>query len=294
MYTILVTKIEFDRDRQEEHRFLFRKSVFEANERLIEESEYDRNSKLEQRKTYRYDESGNLVEEISFNARNELIQRHILSYENSLLVREVIEYSHGKKYIKDFSFTDLGLAEQVVISDENGSFQGREVYVFDEKGNMTESFEIDEHNEEFVRHISKFNEAGLPYEEQIIRYGELESRIMLDYDSAGNAVKSTHVDGNGAAYIEIDFSYDEAGRMIAAKTRYPAEESETTEIFEYDDQNNLLLTTTRKDGKLVFHNACAYENNRLVSEEIFEIIQGSNAASHRKLIHVYEEEGAAK
>src|SRR3989344_2242286 len=119
MYQITTTKIEFDLDRIEENRYILKEAVFGPDERLIEESEYDRNGKPENRIIYHYNKEGHLSETIHFNSRNELTERHSFEYsEEGWLLKSIIEYNNASKYIKEYSFTDLGLADEVIITDE--------------------------------------------------------------------------------------------------------------------------------------------------------------------------------
>lgn len=295
MYRIITTRIEFDLDRVEEHRYIQKEAVFGFDELVIEESEYDRNGLLENRILFHYDQQKRNIGTIHYNSKNELLERlHITYNEENLIERTVVEYNNGSKYIKDYCFTDLGLADEVVITDENGAFQGREVYVFDANGNVVEEIEMDDLNLEVLRQRRRFNANGSLLEEEVFRAGELESRVIYEYEDHENFIRSLHYDSENRLIQTTTYLYDANHDLVEMRTKSNIDSYELIEEMEYDEGRNMILTIGKADGKLVFRNSMSYENDKLISEEIFEKELYRGVASHFQLIHEYKEGEAAR
>lgn len=290
MLRMTTTKVEFDLDKNEINRFLFKEFQFDANEKLIEESEYNANGKLEVRTLYRYNALGLVSEQIHYDSWNELIERHQFFFDdNGLLLKSEIEFSNGSKFIKTYSFTDLGQAEEVIITDENDVFQGREVYHFDANGQKLEAIEMDESNIEVLRHTMKYNDDQNLIEECIYRYSTLENQHVYEYDTSGNLSLSKSYDGEGKLLQSSDHLYNISGHLVEVRVNNPSNSTEMIEKYEYDAEGNQILGTARIDGKLVFHNACTFKDKKIVAEEIFEMALYKGTGSHHKLIHEHFE-----
>ncbi len=295
MYRIITTRIEFDLDRIEEERYVIKEAVFGFDELLIEESDYNRNGLLENRILFHYDKEKRNTETIHYNARNESLERHQITYnESDLITRTQIEYNNGSKYIKEISFTELGHADEVVITDENGEFQGREVYVYDAQGNVVEEIEMDELNMEILRHKRVYNDEGELMEESIFRAGELESRKVFEYDANENTSRISDYDHENRLMQTTAYLFDANQNLIESRIRSDHNAYELVEEMEYDEDNNMILCIGKAEGKLVFRNACTYENGRIASEEVFEKELYRGVATHFKLIHEYKEGEAAR
>lgn len=295
MYRIVTTRIEFDLDRIEEERYVQKEAVFGFDELLIEESEYNRNGSLENRILFHYDKEKRNTGTIHYNSRNELVERHQFTYnESDLVTRIQIEYNNGSKYIKEISFTGLGFVDEVVITDENGVFQGREVYVVDAQGNVVEEIEMDELNMEVIRQKRRFHEEGYLLEESVFRNGEPDSRKVFEYDVDGNMNRMSDYDNENRLMQTTTYLFNANHDLIESRTRSDHNAYALIEKMEYDENHNMILCIGTSDGKLVFRNACTYENGKIVSEEIFQKELYRGVASHFKLIHEYKEGEAAR
>lgn len=290
MIRMTTTKVEFDLDKIEINRFLFKEFHFDVHEKLIEESEYDRNGKLEVRTLYRYNSLGLVSEQIYYDSWNELIERHQFFFDdNGLLLKSEVEYSNGSKFIKTYSFTALGQADEVIITDENDMFQGREVYHFGASGQKLEAIEMDESNIEVLRHTMKYNDDQNLIDECIYRNSILENQHVYEYDMSGNLSLSRSYDGAGKLLQSTNHIYNISGQLVEVRVNNPSNSTEMIEKYEYDAEGNQILGTARIDGKLVFHNTCTFQNKKIISEEIFEMALYKGIATHHKLIHEHFE-----
>lgn len=262
METWITTKIELDINKKEINRYTFKEFTVDANGNVLDETEFNRDASVANKRIYRYFENGGVEDYIEYDPFDELIERHSY-FENDAgeIDKIIFEYSDGHKVQKEFHFTALGLADKAVVTDEHDAVTGYELYIFNENGEVVEQIEMDSNSVEVVRHVKHYDERGLDVQDK-----RFNDRRLAE---------------------TISYTYDENDRVIRKSTFNEGHKFEVIDEYEYDERGNMVHNVTFQNGVLIFENKCAYDqNNELIGEEFFEIDYWEKRITrHEKLIH---------
>lgn len=259
------TKIELDINKQEINRFLFKEYTIDSFGNILDETEFDSESNVVCKRIYRYFDTGEVKEFFEYDPFDDLLERQSF-YKNDYgnIEKQEFEFSGGQKLIKEFYFTDIGNAEKVTIRDENDEITGFEVYIYDEYGNITKEIELDTENNEISKFEKAYNEDGtIKFEKQF------KDSILF--------------------YIET-FEYDENQNVIKKLHENYLDKYELVDVYQFDQNNNMIYNSSHQNGMLVFENKCGYDkNNILISEEFFELdFWEKSITKHERLIHQFK------
>ncbi|MCU4177348.1 hypothetical protein [Carboxylicivirga sp. N1Y90] len=258
----ITTKIVLDANSAELNRFHFKTFTMDSNGNTLDETEYDSESNIVFRRTYRYHDCGEVKEFVEYDPFDELLERHVYNKNSSgEFDRHEFEFSDGGKSIKEFSFTDIGNAEKATIIDENGAITGYEVYILNDQGQTIEEIELDADSNEISRYEKTYFKDGQLKHEKQFQNGKLFKGEAFEYDSQGNVIKKIH--------------------------RNYVYKFEVIEENTFDNRNNIIHSLSHENGELVFENKCGYDDNdNLISEEFFEFdLLERRIVKHERLIH---------
>jgi len=259
----ITIKIKLDRDKNEISRYQFNETTTDSNGRVLDETEYNEDSSVSCKRIYRYFEDGSVKEYVEYDPMNELIERHVyLENEAGEIEKVVYEYGNGHKVIKQFSFSELGLADTATLYNENDLVMGYETYVFNEKGEVIERIDSDEENVETLKYLNAYDGNGNVTEERKFVEGELTEVTFYTYDSTGKITKK-------------ELSNKKDGFSMVDE-------------YNYDGRGNQVHNVTFQNGALIFENKCTYDqNDHLLTEEFFEIdFWEKKVTRHEKLLHL--------
>ncbi|MDO5663639.1 MAG: hypothetical protein Q4G63_00095 [Bacteroidia bacterium] len=260
----ITTKTELDIDKQEKQSYLFQTRTIKTNGDILDEFEYDADENVIVKKFFKYFEDGGVKEYIEYDPFDELLERHsYFQNEEDEIEKIEFDYVDNGRITKLFTYTDLGNVEKIIIKDEYGEIIGYEIFIFDEEGRVIRELELDAEQNEINRYEKSYS-ADVDDRLQFESYyeeKELVSKETFVYDAMGNVLKKT----------EQNFK----------------DKFEVIDIYQYDNQNNMIYNTTRQNGVLVFENKCGYDDeNNLISEEIFELdFWQKKITKHEILIH---------
>ena len=258
----IVTKIELDVDKNEIGRFVFKEYTADSEGNILDETEFNSDSTVANKRIYRYFENGAVKDYVEYDQMDELLERHTYVQNESGEVDKIIyEYGDGHKTVKEFSYTDLGLGDRATLKDENGSIAGYETYILDEAGQVLEHIETDYDHNEISKCVKVYNEDGLVTHEEEFVDGKLKESVTYFYCARGHMIKKI------------------INNVI--------DKYEVREEYTYDDRGNMVHNMSWQNGVLVFENKCAYDaDDNLVTEEFFEIDYWQKRITrHEKLIH---------
>lgn len=262
MESWIVTKIELDVDKNEIGRFVFKEFTADSAGNVIDETEYNPDSTVANKRIYRYFDTGEVKDFVEYDPMDQLLERHTYVANDSGDVDKIIyEYGDGRKIIKEFNYTDLGFADKATLKNENNSITGYETHILNEAGQLVEYIETDSNNSETARCVKSYHENGLPAHDEQFTDGVLTETIT--------------------------YFYCEKGNMIRKIIRNKIDNYEVIEEYTYDDHGNMLHNINIQNGVVVFENKCSYDaENNLIAEEYFEInFWEKRISRHEKLIH---------
>ena len=286
MKTITTTTTLFDLDKNPGLEYVSRVISFGTNGLMLDETDYDTDSRMERRVTYRYFADATVKEAIIFDAQNEQLERLTYEQNNSGEVsKSTTAYSDGTKIIKTYSFTDLGNASKVSITDENGTFLGKEIYVLDGEGRVKEEIEYDSDDQEILRITKKYSVEGLLLKE--ISYFDDQSQTV-EYHQSGEIAQTTLTKNEVITWEETsEFNKDGAITKTVSIDHENNDHSE--DQITYNENGFEILIVSKTNGKLRFKNSVEYDKQgRIIMEEVLRINWQGRIETHAKITTSYD------
>lgn len=263
MKDLITIKIKLDRDKNELYRFQWNEMTTDSNGNVLNETEYNEDNSVSCKRIYRYFDDGSVKEYVEYDPMDALTERHeYFENEDGEIEKVVYEYGDGHKIVKQFSFSDLGLADKATLYDENHLVLGYETFVFNENGHVIVRIDSDEENMETLKYI-------------------------IAYDDQGN-VKEERKFVEGALTEVTFYSYNSNGKMSRKELNNKKEGFQVVDEYSYDDRGNQVYHVSFQNATLIFENKCTYDQDGLLSiEEFFEIDFWENKViRHEKLLHL--------
>jgi hypothetical protein len=281
------TRIEYDINRQELARYVCQVINYDLHDRVCDDTFFDSGGDVIRRIIYRYSKNDQVSERFEYDSLDELVERHqYFEDENGEVIKSVFEFENGRKTIREFAFTELGLADKAVITDESGLLTGFETWVFDPDGRIVSEIETDADNAEISRYDKQYGDHGHLVEETRFINGELYSVETFSYNEQLQITYEMMVGTNGDQWHCCTTEYDHIGNVVRKHSVNPVQETDDLETFDYDSANNMILHRMFSNGRLVFENKCGYSlTNFLETEEIMEVDHVGRISRHEKLVH---------
>ena len=250
----------------------------ETNEVLYKQSyiEYDENGKvlitedwadeteLTSKTVSRYSDKGNLIEEIIYSSEKEISDKTVyLRDDNDEIERVEREYGDGSKTIQIVEIDNEHKIRIYTTTDEEGEFDGKEIYKFNEQKNITEKI---------IYNFENIIEEHIQYEydgEKIVLQTEFESDGKIFaikkyvYDTNNNLTEVITTNTKGAIISRATYTYDSQNRITEQKI------SNSYVIkFSYDDEKNIKIEERfNKVDMLVQRTEYIYNEEQLLLEE---------------------------
>ncbi len=265
----LVLKSSSDQE-LEEHEYLFSKTLYNKDGKVIGEKQYDAKGELVQDYIYTYNDNGHLIEE-KLQEADGFIAVH-KSFEVDDKGRILKEYRH---YL-DESFDTI-----VYHYDGNGKLIKKETFDPDNDLETIEEFSYE--GDKIIRYLvsgadeevlsekkTTYDEKGNPVETEEYDGSVGESvKTVTEYHSSGNKKEVLSYNSSGQLFEKVTLKEDAKGRIIQV-----VEESTTrknTLNFTHDDQGNVIYQDEfDRNGEMIGKVSRVYdENNKLVSSNVF-------------------------
>lgn len=202
-------------------------------------------------KTFRaYDAKGNRTEYRYYDA-TELVRSIVYTYTNGNVSEAVYYKEDGVFEYKDqYIYDEKGNLIEVSCSYADGSLRSKYMYTYDENGNRTEdSFFIGDGSIN-SKHLYSYDAQGNRVEELIYHSeGILKYRSLCTYDDEGNLIEVVTYDGEGELHSKALYSYDDKGNKTEQNnfSLYFNDDwlikSKYFNVYEYDMNNNWLKRT---------------------------------------------------
>jgi len=244
---------------------------YDKNEKVIEYIDFTSDGEIENKTTFLYDEKGNLLEETHFVDEEEVSEVMICKRnEDGKIVSMEINYADGSKTIKQYERIDN--TETIIVTDEDGEFDGKETRVFDANNHLLEYTRVDYNNKVEQRFVYEYDSNGLVLSIQEYASGnQLFSTTKSNYDEKGNPIKVVVFAPSGKVIKKVESQFNEQGDPVSEKyndkyvvnTEYDEKGNDTKQ-----ETINLLTGLTE-----VLKNYHYDENGMLVEEVSFSVGQ---------------------
>lgn len=213
-------------------------SLFDANNRILEESHFS---------------DGELTEKLEY-----------IRMDDGKVNSIKRTYMDGSVSLTQYSYNQAENSVHIVTIDEDGNLEREETIVTDEKGFIIENVVDDKIEETTIKTLNEYNSLGkVSLQKEYNSDGEIVSVADFTYDDKGNLILYVAKNADGQIVEESSASYDEQERVIkqAIKGNFISE-------YSYDDADN-TVTEIRKfpSGQVFYQKTSAYDANGLIAEE---------------------------
>lgn len=191
---------------------------FTENQLITEEIHYDSDGNVLSKKSFEYDNKGNLI--------RETIDDQITDYE--YLDGKVVK-AIAKDYVSDYVYENDNLIE--VITKSNDKIKEIRKHEYNEKGKVTYS-SLEKTDGEKTESYYTYDEKG-----QLVETSVGEYRTIYEYDLNGNCVKEISYIGDNADK-EVTNTF-ENNLLVLQETNSFSNNSTITIKFEYNDQSQI-------------------------------------------------------
>jgi len=187
---------------------------FNEQELLTMEAVYNEYEKLENKTSFKYNSDKFLIEKCVFLDEHDIGEKYNYNYNVSgQIVNEKLHYSDGSVSIKNYQYSES--KTEIIITDEDGVFEGREIKIFNNNKQLIEHIIYDETETitEWFRYI--YNDAGKMMERREISEDEkLIAYRKFVYDESGNIIEMTDLTPESEVISSRKSSYNENNQVV--------------------------------------------------------------------------------
>ena len=205
---------------------------FDSQQNIIKEMYYTIDGEVETANGYKFNESNLLIEETHYLDETEIADQLNYFYNDEGKLNKIeTDYSDGSKSIKTINRTKLKIS--ATILDEEKNFEGEEIQIFDQQGNVIEEIIYDEEK-------------------------KISQKFLHSYNSDNQIISTTEHSEGGEFAIKRTFEHNKEGQIIK-ESQYNRHEKLLKRItFEYNNEgeltmqqigNSYLIKTTYDDKK---------------------------------------------
>jgi hypothetical protein len=236
------------------------KRIFDERGNTIERNWYysdwhDLSGKLESKKTFIYDNKGNIIEneewefgrlsskyKYKYDFNRNLIEENYYKPEGVLISKETYKYDGKRNRI------------EVNRYKYDGSLEWKFTYKYDNKNNKIEEKWHSDAGELYKKQTYKYDNNKNKIEEKWYKSDEsLEIRLIYKYNSNGIKIEEMCFNYEGVLISTTIFNYDSKGNKIEQNIKefYEGLESNFTITYKYDfdQQGNWIYQTIFYNGK---------------------------------------------
>lgn len=213
----------------------------------------------------RYDKSGNIIEMKSHYLFNDTIHWTKMKYDDKGNFEETLNYTaDGSVKSKTISTHHNDMKKEFMTYNGDGILIERQIDLYDENGNLTESSEYTADGKLIERLVFKGNGDECPHEGLTYNSNNvLKYRVVLENcNELGLAEKSVMYDPNGSIIMINTTKYDAKGYLVDSEAQHTEKGSIKIKYDrQFDNEGKLIKVTayTIKDGKEVPFQESIYE-----------------------------------
>ena len=155
---------------------------------------------------------------------------------------------------QDLSTVFKGPAKSIFVTTLYGEGEPYyQEYQFDEKGKLVSKKEYSPFEEEgdgLNEALSEKDAQGRYTKEVWGTDDEIYNIQLTEYTADGHIARNQWLDGDGTVRTTTTYRYDGAGNQTMSHTENSYNNSTYTNVYEFDDQNRLVKSTSSYDGKV--------------------------------------------
>ena len=254
----------------EEHEYLFSRTIYNEDGKVISEKQYDAKGELIQDYIYSYNEHSYLIEEklqeadgfiavhksFDFDEKGKIAKefRHYMDEsfdtivyhydeDGKLIKKETFDPDNDLETVEEFSY-DGDRISRHQVADADGDILSEKKTTYDEKGNPLETEEYDGSVSESVKTMTEYHPSG--NKKEVLTYNsadQLIEKVTLKEDAQGRIEQV--VEESISKKNTINFTYNANGNVV------------------YQDEFD-------RNGEMIGKVSRVYdENNKLVSSNVF-------------------------
>lgn len=199
-----------------EHSYVIAYEAYNKQGNLVKSEEYTEDQTLLQRTTLLYNDADLVVKEQHEDAEGvyEVIDYQYDEQRN--IIETINTFVDGEKQVRKYSIQPT--TTEMVLTDEKGGFQERELSHLNEEGKVVESSRFNQENQLVVKEKFHYHDNG-----EISAYqstdgeGNVLAKTGLDYNEDGNLIASWEEDEFGKTSWRYEYEVGEEGETIAKR-----------------------------------------------------------------------------
>jgi hypothetical protein len=138
---------------------------------------------------------------------------------------------------------------EIVGYNTDGSLRYKEVYTFDDKGNMTSKARYNTAGALEYKYVSTYDDRGRKAEDAYYTTGDSwTSKAVYTYDERGSKNSETYYKAGGLIIGKMEFNYDEKGRVIEDVLYDAKGLIERKRIYRYNERGEKTEETCYGEG----------------------------------------------
>lgn len=216
-----------------------------------------------------FSQSKNRHPDLFLNGKVKYYQK--ISFSTTKKNGEYVKGNRKKSWEKDENiwFNKDGNYQKIQKVNPDGSVLIEENYIYNDKNKLVEIKYLFNNNEDGIRTF-KYNENGLLVEEKrILDDGEVEEKIIYDYNEKGIKTKD-EIFQEGELYLLNKYTYKNDTILIEEKQENPQEKSGSFTHYEYNEKNELVKTVSENfKGEKEFEISTEFDYEGNISKVIF-------------------------
>ena len=195
---------------------------YNEHEKLIEAIYYGENGNISRKRTWKYDDKGNLIERIVYNSNSK----------------------------ETWKYDDKGNLIEHIVHNSKGNISRKRTRKckYDDKGNLIEHIEYNSKGNISWKNTSEYDNQGNLIED--IVYNS-KGNITRKYDDKGNRIEHIRCNRNGKIVFKETWKYDSQGnKMEEYKGRDGKKWQETFSKFIYENNKTTIEKVIYSDGNI--------------------------------------------
>jgi len=251
----------------EEHEYLFSRTIYNEDGKVISEKQYDAKGELIQDYIYSYNEHSYLIEEklqeadgfiavhksFDFDEKGKIAKefRHYMDEsfdtivyhydeDGKLIKKETFDPDNDLETVEEFSY-DGDRISRHQVADADGDILSEKKTTYDEEGNPLETEEYDGSVGESVKTVTEYHPSG--NKKEVLSYnssGQLFEKVTLKEDAKGRIIQV--VEESTTKKSTINFTYDASGNVVY-QDEFDRNGEITGKVSRVYDESNKLVSS---------------------------------------------------
>ncbi|HBF87544.1 MAG TPA: hypothetical protein DDX39_02790 [Bacteroidales bacterium] len=190
--------------------------VFDDKGNLLIDKTFDNHGDFENLIVSTYDINNRVIEQQNYLSEDELGEKSIFERDDEgKITKETIVYPDDSQTIK--TYLRNGFAVEIKLQDDEGEFEGMEIYTLNESNNILEKAIFNDENKQIEKIKNEFDTNGLLIKSFEFEGDNLAFELNYEYDANSNISKITKYNNKKVIIESVSREYDEQNRLVLQK-----------------------------------------------------------------------------